>query len=83
MTTAIFIVIFARKKWWIDLNGHTQGPFLSKDSALAEATKHAKDLARAGHRSEVQLSEPGERSHIVYQSAEQGFLGRAAALVDH
>ncbi len=83
MTTAIFIVINARKKWWIDLNGHSQGPFLSKETALAEATKHAKELARAGHRSEVQTYELGERNHIVYQSADQGMLGRAVALVNH
>jgi len=83
MTTAIFIVICARSKWWIDLNGHSQGPFLSKESALAEATKHATQLDRAGHRSEVQIQEPGDKNHIVYQSAKQGLLGRAAALANH
>ena len=33
MTTAMFIVIFARSKWWIDLNGKAKGPFLSRESA--------------------------------------------------
>jgi hypothetical protein len=33
MTTAIFIVIYARNKWWIDLNGKSKGPFLSRESA--------------------------------------------------
>ena len=83
MTTAIFIVIFARNKWWIDLNGKSKGPFLSRDSAELEAITLATTFAKDGRRSEVQVAEPGEKNIIVYQSADIGMLGRAAALVNH
>jgi hypothetical protein len=83
MTTAIFIVIYARNKWWIDLNGKSQGPYLARESAEAEAIKHATALARAGKRSEVQVAVPGEKNRIVYQSSDPGMLGRAAALINH
>ena len=83
MTTAIFIVIFARNKWWIDLNGKTKGPFLTRDSAQQEAISLASTFGRDGRRSEVQVAEPGQKNHLVYQSAEQGPLGRAVALNNH
>lgn len=83
MPTSIFIVIFAREKWWIDLNGKSQGPFLSRDTAVSEATRFASELARAGKRSEVQVAEPGRKARIVYQSAEQSLLGKGAALTNH
>jgi hypothetical protein len=83
MATAIFIVIYARNKWWIDLNGHSQGPFLSEETATSEAIKHATTLARAGKRAEVQVAAPGKKNKIVYQSAPTSFLGRATALTNH
>ncbi len=83
MTTAMFIVIFARAKWWIDLNGKAKGPFLSRESAELEAINLASNFAREGRRAEVQVAEPGQKNRIVWQSAEPGMLGRAAALVNH
>jgi len=82
MTTAIFIVIYARSKWWIDLNGKSKGPYLSRESAELEAIQLASGFAKDGRRAEVQVAEPGRKNHIVWQSAEQGMLGRAAALVN-
>lgn len=83
MTTAIFIVIFARNRWWIDLNGKSKGPFLSRDSAEQEAILLASGFARDGRRAEVQVAEPGEKNHILWQSNARGALGRAAALTNH
>lgn len=83
MTTAIFIVIYARSQWWIDLNGKSKGPYLSRESAELEAITLASGYAKGGRRAEVQVAEPGKRNHIVYQSAEQGLLGRAVALLNH
>ena len=83
MTTAIFIVIYARSKWWIDLNGKAKGPFLSRESAELEAINLATNFARDGRRAEVQVAEPGQKNHIVWQSAEPGMLGRAAAVINH
>ena len=83
MTTAIFIVIYANKKWWIDLNGKSKGPFLTRDSAQQEAIVLASGFAKDGRRAEVQVAEPGQKNHIAWQSTEQGMLGRAAALLNH
>ncbi|MEO6013160.1 MAG: hypothetical protein ABIQ30_06195 [Devosia sp.] len=83
MTTAIFIVIYARNKWWIDLNGKSKGPFLNRDSAEIEAISLASTFAKDGRRAEVQVAVPGEKNHIVYQSTDIGMLGRAAALANH
>ena len=83
MTTAIYIVIFARNNWWIDLNGKTKGPFLSRESAEHEAITMAKKYAANGQRAEVQVFEPGEKHKIVYQSDDIGPLGRDAALTNH
>jgi hypothetical protein len=83
MTTAIFIVIYARNKWWIDLNGKSKGPFLNRDSAEIEAISLASNFAKDGRRAEVQVAVPGEKNHIVYQSTDIGMLGRAAALANH
>jgi hypothetical protein len=79
----MFIVIFARDKWWIDLNGKAKGPFLSRESAELEAINLGSNFAREGRRAEVQVAEPGQKNRIVWQSAEPGMLGRAAALVNH
>jgi hypothetical protein len=83
MTTAIFIVIFARDKWWIDLNGKTKGPYITMDGAQQAAVALASAFARDGRRAEVQVAQPGEKRRIVYQSTEIGLLGRAAALTNH
>ena len=82
-TTALFIVIFARSKWWIDLNGKSKGPFLTRETAELEAVNIASTYARKGRRAEVQVAEPGKKNRIVWQSAEQGILGRAAAVLNH
>ena len=68
MTTAIFIVIYARSKWWIDLNGKSKGPYLSRESAELEAIQLASTFAKDGRRAEVQVAEPGRKNHIVWQS---------------
>lgn len=83
MTTAIFIVIYARDKWWIDLNGKSKGPYLSREGAELEAIHLASNYARDGRRAEVQVAEPGQKNHIVWQSADPGMLGRAAAMSNH
>ena len=49
----------------------------------SEAIKHATSLSRSNKRAEVQVVAPGKKNRIVYQSAPQGPLGRAAALANH
>lgn len=83
MTTAIFIVISVHGKWWIDLNGKSKGPYLTRVGAETDAIRLASGFAKDGRRAEVQVTGPDAKNHIVYQSAGIGPLGRAAALVNH
>ncbi len=54
-----------------------------RESAELEAINLASTFAKDGRRAEVQVVEPGKKNHIVWQSAEQSTLGRAAALINH
>ena len=68
--TAYFIVLFAREKWWIDLNGASKGPFLTQDAAVHEAISLAGGVARQGKRTEVRQAEPGKHTRVVWQNGD-------------
>jgi hypothetical protein len=78
MRTAFYIVLEAQGRWWIDLEGKSTGPFTAKDVAVAAAVSMAESTARNGGRSEVRLAGPGYDNRMVYQSAAQSALARAA-----
>ena len=80
MTTAYFIVLFARDRWWIDLNGASKGPFLTQDAAEHEAISLANNHARQGKRAEVRLAEPGKHTRVIWQNGDpiQGHKSPAA-----
>ena len=79
MKTAIYIVIFARDAWWIDLDGEADGPFGTLDAAIRMAVERASADSRKGARSEVRVKGPGHDNALVYQSLEKSLLGRAVA----
>jgi hypothetical protein len=79
MSTSIYIVLFAHQSWWVDLNGTSEGPFGSLESAMAEAVAKAAATSRQGGRSEVRISGPGYDNKLIYQSADRSSLGRAVA----
>lgn len=83
MATSIFIVLFARDRWWIDLDGESDGPFESLESAMAEAVARAAATSRAGGRSEVRVAGPGHANELIYQSAERSLLSRVVAEAQH
>lgn len=83
MATSILIVLFARDRWWIDLDGVSDGPFDSLESAMAEAVSRAAVTSRAGGRSEVRVAGPGHDNELIYQSAERSLLSRAVADAQH
>lgn len=78
MRTAFYIVLEARGRWWVDLEGKSTGPFTAKNVAVEAAIAMAESTARNGGRSEVRLAGPGFDTSILYQSAAQGALARAA-----
>jgi hypothetical protein len=79
MGTAIYIVFFARDAWWVDLDGHSYGPFGSDGEATSDAISRASTTSASGGRSEVQLSRPGRDNELVYQSASRSLLSRTVA----
>jgi hypothetical protein len=80
MKTAIYLVIFARQSWWIDLDGEADGPFGTRDAATQQAIAMASARARNGGRSEVHVTGPAFENELVYQSADRSLLSRAVAL---
>jgi hypothetical protein len=79
MKTAIYIVIFARDAWWIDLDGVADGPFGTLDAAIRMAVEKASTISRQGARSEVRVMGPGHDNALVYQSTKKSLLSRAVA----
>ena len=79
MATSIYIVLYAREHWWIDLNGESDGPFATLETAMAEAVSRAATASRQGGRSEVRVTGPGHDNKLIYQSTERSLLGRAVA----
>ena len=81
MATSIYIVIYVRDRWFIDLDGVSEGPFSSLESAMAEAVARASETSRRGGRSEVRVAGPGHENELIYQSAARSLLSRTVAEV--
>lgn len=79
MATAIYIVLFARDAWWIDLDGQAEGPFQTRQLATGEALARATATSSRGGRSEVRLSAPGHENELIYQSTARSLLSRVVA----
>lgn len=79
MATSIYIVLSVRDRWFIDLNGASDGPFETLESAMAEAVARAGATSRQGGRSEVRVTIGGQSNKLIYQSAERSALGKAVA----
>ena len=83
MATSIYIVIFVRDRWFIDLDGVSDGPFSTLESAMAEAVSRASATSRQGGRSEVRVAGPGHENKLIYQSAARSLLSRIVAEAAH
>ncbi len=80
MKTSIYIVIYSRDAWWIDLDGEADGPFGTLDAAIRNAVDKATATSQRGDRSEVRVMGQGHDNAMVYQSAAKSLLGRAVAM---
>ena len=79
MSTAIYIVFFARDAWWVDLDGRSLGPYPTVEQAREVALARATETSERGGRSEVRLSGPGHDNVLVYQSTSRSLLSRTVA----
>lgn len=77
MATSIYIVLFVRGHWFIDLDGVSDGPFTSLESARAEAVARAAATSRRGGRSEVRVAGPGHENELIYQSTRRRAVAEA------
>jgi hypothetical protein len=68
MAKALYVVIFSRQAWWVDLEGTAQGPYPSLQDATEEGRQLARFCAHAGRPAEVLI--PDERGHyrVVWDS---------------
>ena len=80
MSTAIYIVFFARDAWWVDLDGRSLGPYATDEQAKEVALARATEISDRGGRSEVRLSGPGHDNELAYQSTSRSLLSRTVAL---
>jgi hypothetical protein len=68
MSRALYVVIFSREKWWVDLEGKAHGPFESVDTAADEGRQLARYSAHNGRVSEVLVPDHTGRYHVVWDS---------------
>ena len=69
MARALFVVIFSRDRWWVDIEGKAHGPFTTRDLAAAEAKQLAQFAAHSGRSSEVLVPDDTGRHRVVWESA--------------
>ncbi|HEV7278199.1 MAG TPA: DUF2188 domain-containing protein [Devosiaceae bacterium] len=70
MSTALYVVIFSRGDWWVDVEGRASGPYRTKEDAAVEATHLARFASHSGHESEVLVPDENGRHRIVWASDE-------------
>lgn len=70
VTTALYIVIESRSRWWVDFEGRAHGPYATREDAVIEAGDLARFSAHSGRRSQVHVPDDEGRYRIAWQSAE-------------
>jgi hypothetical protein len=62
MRTNWFIVVEARQQWWVDNEGHSFGPFATRDIAALEALDYARTLGDPERLSQIYW--PNDRGEL-------------------
>jgi hypothetical protein len=82
MAKALYVAIFSREKWWVDLEGKAHGPYESLAQAAEEGEQLARFAAHSGRDCELLL--PDERGHYyVYWASEHEPHAEADYAVNH
>jgi hypothetical protein len=69
MARALYVVIFSRDSWWVDIEGKAHGPYDTRELAAAEAKHLAQFAAHSGRSSEVLVPDDSGRHRVVWESA--------------
>lgn len=65
LRTNWFIVVQANGKWWVDNEGHTFGPFPSREVAALEAVEYARRLGDPTRGSQVYWPDETGKMRLV------------------
>lgn len=68
MSTALYIVIQSRGKWWVDFEGRAHGPHETREAAALEARNQAQFSAHMERRSEVLVPDADGKYWIIWDS---------------
>lgn len=68
MTTALYIVISSRGKWWVDFEGRAHGPHDTREAAALEARNQAQFMAHMERPSEVLVPDTEGKYWVVWNS---------------
>ena len=68
VTTALYIVIQSRGKWYVDFEGRAHGPHESREAAALEARNQAQFSAHMDRPSEVLVPDADGKYWVVWNS---------------
>jgi hypothetical protein len=66
MTTALYIVIQSRGKWWIDHEGEAKGPYETREIAALEGRALAQMAGHTNHIAEVIVPDSAGKYWVVW-----------------
>ncbi len=72
MSTALYIVIKSRGKWWVDFEGHSHGPHDTREAAALEARAQAQFSAHLDRPSQVMVPDGAGKYWIIWNSSNAG-----------
>ena len=68
VSTALYIVIQSRGKWWVDFEGRAHGPHETREAAALEARNQAQFTAHMNRASEVLVPDAEGKFWVVWNS---------------
>ena len=72
LTTALYIVIESRGKWFVDFEGRAHGPHDTREAAAMEARNQAQFSAHMNRQSEVLVPDAEGKYWVVWNSRDAG-----------
>lgn len=75
MARALYVVIFSREKWWIDLEGRAFGPYESREQATEEGRQMARFASHSGQICELLRPDERGRYQVVWTSENEPLTG--------
>jgi hypothetical protein len=68
LSTALYIVLNSRGKWWVDFEGRAHGPHDTREAAALEARNQAQFSAHMSRQSQVLVPDTAGKYWIIWNS---------------